>query len=150
MLELSDTPASILRVIWWTQTAPHLVARAIRYALVGIGNGLIFAIISVVAISLLDIPATAGSGLGYLCSVPLSFIGHRGFTFQSHGPWRGEAGRFLAIHLCSLTATVMIVRTVTVSHLPYYLGLLGAVLLVPIVNFLVANFWVFAKSWKGE
>lgn len=140
----------LTRAIAWTQSAPHLSARAIRYALVGVGNGAVFAGTSVLAVSLFNIHPIAASGLGYLCSVPLSFVGHRNFTFRSENAWQGEAGRFLLVHSCCLAASVIIMSTVTAMRMPYSLGLLGAVLLIPLVNFLVSNFWVFTRRWKGK
>jgi len=140
----------LLRAVSWAQSAPHLTARAMRYSLVGFANGLVFAGTAMLAVSLLDISPIVASGFGYICSVPLSFVGHRNFTFRSENAWRDEATRFLLVHSCSLAASVLIMSAVTGMDLPYYVGLLGAVVLIPGVNFLVSNFWVFTKRWKGK
>jgi putative flippase GtrA len=148
--EGSGGAPSLAKVAFWVQSAPHLSARAVRYALVGLGNGVVFSGTAAFAVSILHMSPVVASALGYLCSVPLSFIGHRSFTFRSQNAWQGEAGRFLLVHSCCLAASVLIMSTVTGMGLPYYQGLAGAVLLVPIINFLVSNFWVFAKRLRGE
>jgi len=146
----SEATLPIMKAIAWAQTAPHLTARALRYALVGIGNGAVFAGTSVLAVSQLGMHPTAASALGYLCSVPLSFIGHRSFTFRSANAWKGEAARFVLAHACCLTVSVLIMSAVMEMRLPYFWGLVGAVLLIPLANFLIANFWVFTQRWKVD
>jgi putative flippase GtrA len=134
----------------WLHPAPDLGARAIRYALVGLANGAVFATTGALAVSQFQYSPVAASALGYLFSVPMSFVGHRRFTFQSNNAWKGEAGRFILVHVCSLSAAVLIMQAVTGAQLPYYLGFVGAVLLIPLINFLVSHFWVFATRSKGE
>ena len=134
----------------WLHSASDVSARAIRYALVGLANGAVFAATSALAVTQFEYSPVAASALGYLCSVPMSFVGHRSFTFRSKNAWKGEAGRFVLVHICSLSAAVLIMQVVTGARLPYYLGLVGAVLLIPLINFLVSHFWVFATRSKGE
>jgi putative flippase GtrA len=151
MLSKVDAALPFLsRAALWAQSNPHLSARAFRYSLIGLGTGAVFSSITVIAVSFLGMPPIFASALGYLCSVPLSFFGHRGFTFRSQNTWRSDVSRFFLVHSCSLMASVLIMTATTGMQLPYYLGLLGAVFLIPFVNFLVSNFWVFAIRWKGE
>lgn len=148
--ESSGAAPFLAKAAFWVQSAPHLSARAVRYALVGLGNGVVFSGTTAFAVSFLRMSPVLASALGYLCSVPLSFFGHRSFTFRSQNAWQGEAGRFVLVHSCCLAASVLIMGVITGMGLPYYLGLAGAVMLIPIMNFLVSNFWVFAKRLKGE
>lgn len=151
MLKHSDTEAgAVVKALHWVRNAPLLPAKAMRYALVGVGNGVVFVAVSVVAVSVFDISPTWASGLGYLCAIPVSFVGHRTFTFQSTNAWAGEGIRFVLAHAVCLSVSMLVMSAVTAMQAPYAVGLIGAVLIIPALNFLIANFWVFAKRWKGR
>ena len=142
----SSTPLVRLESLWpWLHKSPHLLAKAIRFALVGLLNGCIFAAVTALLVSGLGVDPIPASVAGYCLSVPLGFLGHRQFSFRSRGHWLAEAGRFVVVQLVNIAATAGSMY-LAVEHLgaAYYWGMVAAVILVPMVNFLLAHLWVFA------
>ena len=89
----SSTPLVRLESLWpWLHKSPHLLAKAIRFALVGLLNGCIFAAVTALLVSGLGVDPIPASVAGYCLSVPLGFLGHRQFSFRSRGHWLAEAG----------------------------------------------------------
>ena len=84
------------------------------------------------------------SGVGYLCSVGISYVGNSLLTFRSrvmHGP---QFVRFLTISLAGLAVNAAIVFVCT--HLlgwPLKLALIPVVIIVPGSTFVLAKFWAF-------
>jgi putative flippase GtrA len=88
-------------------------------------------------------PRTA-SVFAYCFSLPLSFVGHRFHTFNSGGIIWHEVSKFIITHLVSLGIVVASMYIVfTVLSYPYWLGSIIGAILVPLLNFLVFNYWVF-------
>jgi putative flippase GtrA len=120
------------------------LAKLARFAAIGLASGTIYALVTSLLVSGLDWGPIFSSIVGYCVSVPASFIGHRRFSFRSRGLWRVEALRFVATQALNIavTAGAMFAATAWLgSH--YGWGMLAAVILVPIANFLVMNLWVF-------
>jgi putative flippase GtrA len=148
---MRDTPTSAPLVrpenLWpWLHKSPHLLAKAIRFALVGLLNGCIFAAATALLVSGPGVDPVPASVAGYCLSVPLGFLGHRQFSFRSRGHWLVEAGRFVTVQLVNIAATAGSMY-LAVDHLgaAYYWGMVAAIILAPMLNFLLAQFWVFAS-----
>jgi putative flippase GtrA len=135
----------------WLLTSPHVLAKLIRFGVIGVCSGAIYALVMIVLVSGLGAAPVPASIAGYCASVPLNFVGHRRFSFRSNGHWTGEAVRFVlaqAVNIAVIAASTHLV--VNVWHLSYGWGMLGAVIVVPIANFLFMNLWVFAQKAGPE
>lgn len=122
----------------------HLMAKAIRFTFVGVMSGLIYGAITAFCHAVLAIPAVPASLVGYCASVPMSFLGHRQLTFRANGHWTMEACRFVCSQIVNLTVTAGAMHAaVSTFDLPYYWGMAGTVIFVPIANFAFMNLWVF-------
>lgn len=131
-------------------TSGHVAAKALRFGVVGVLNGLVYAAVTsalVVGLGMAPVPASV---LGYCASVPLGFLGHRRFAFRSDGHWSAEAARFAFTQALNITVTALSMQAAT-QWLggAYYWGMAAAVVLVPIANFLVLNLWVFRDQRAG-
>ena len=126
--------------------SPHLLAKALRFAIIGSLNSFIFASVTALLVSMLWVAPVPASIVGYCVSVPISFLGHRQFSFRSRGHWPVEASRFVLVQLVSIAATAGSMY-LAVDHFAaaYYWGMVAAVILVPVLNFALANLWVFGK-----
>ena len=137
--------------IAWLLTSPHVLAKLIRFGVVGLCSGVIYALVMVALVSGLGVAPVPASIAGYCASVPANFIGHRRFSFRSNGHWTGEAVRFLVAQAVNIAVTAGSTHVlVNVWHRPYGWAMAAAVVLVPIANFLFMNLWVFAqKAGRG-
>lgn len=123
-----------------------LVLRASRFALVGVANGLVYAGVTACLVRVLGVAPTPASVAGYCASVPLGFVGHRRFSFRSHGDWVNEATRFVVIQAMNIAITASTMHGVTAwLGISYIWGIVGAVVLVPLANFACLHLWVFRR-----
>jgi putative flippase GtrA len=133
----------------WLLRSGHLLARVIRFGCVGVASGLVYLAATALLVSGLDAAPIAASVAGYCISVPVSFLGHRGFSFRSHGRWTAEALRFAVTQALNIGVTVLAMRGATADfHVSYLWGAAATVVLVPVANFLMMNFWVFARGTR--
>jgi putative flippase GtrA len=121
-----------------------MLARMGRFGLVGVASGLVYAAVTVLLVRVFGAAPLAASVAGYCASVPLGFVGHRRFSFRSHGHWTVEAVRFVTTQAINVTVTAAIMHGVTAwLGVSYVWGMAGAVVLVPIGNFACLSLWVF-------
>ena len=128
----------------------HLLAKAIRFAGIGVLSGTIYAIVTATLVSGFGASPIPASIFGYCVSVPASFIGHRQFSFRSRGRLTLDAVRFIiaqAINI-AVTAGSMYAATHWLGA-SYAWGMAFAVILVPIANFAFMNLWVFRHQKDG-
>lgn len=123
----------------------HVAAKAARFAAVGVVCGLVYALATALAIRA-GMAAPLASAIGYLVSVPLGYVGHRRFTFRSANRVWTEALRFLTVHVTNIVIVMVAMQGLTQAGLHWIAGVIAAVLLVPVVNFLFAHYWVFRPA----
>lgn len=123
-----------------------------RFAVVGILATLIFAACA----SLLSggagtalLPPAIASVSAYLIAGMFSYAGHKYFTFASGGAHRFEAPRFITltgvgIGISALVPAIM----VNGFSLPWFAPIIATCILVPMVNYLVLDRWVFSARRK--
>ena len=75
--------------------------------------------------------------------MPINFFGNRIFSFQFRGRVGPNAIRFIALHAVGMAVTALAMQASThVFDLHYAFGIVGAVVCVPLVNFVLMNIWV--------
>lgn len=124
-------------------TGDHVAARALRFASVGAANSAVYAAVTAGLVQGLGVAPVAASIAGYCVAVPLGFAGHRGISFRSRRRWTREAARFVVAQAVSLAVTACAMGVAVASGASYVWGMVGAVALVPVANFLLMHFWVF-------
>ena len=134
----------------WLLESGHVAARALRFACIGVVSGAIYAAVTTLMVTLLAVTPVLASVAGYCASVPTSFIGHRGFSFRSNGHLTTEAIRFgIAQGLNILVTATAMHSAVATFHASFIWGMVGALTMVPLANFLLMNFWVFRDRHRG-
>lgn len=125
-------------------TGGHLAAKATRFGFIGVLSGTIYAGVTTALVAGLGMDPVWASLIGYCVSVPASFLGHRQVSFRSQGHWTHEAVRFVVTQGVNMAVTAGAMHAaVAWGHLPYWWGMIGAVVLVPVANFVMMNMWVF-------
>ena len=130
-----------------------LSSKLLRFASVGIANGIIYGFSTSMFASGFGIDAKIASVLGYFTAVPFAFFAHRSYTFGSQGAVKLELRRFVITQSTSLLVSVVaMAAAIDYFKLHYVIGIIAAVVLIPIVNFLALNIWVFSspKSFDSD
>ena len=84
---------------------------------------------------------------GYLISMPINFFADRISAFQSRERAWADALRFVALDIFNLVATALAMATsIKALGLHYAFGIVGAIVCVPLTNFIPMNIWVFRHS----
>jgi putative flippase GtrA len=116
-----------------------------RFGLVGIAATALYAALAVVSMRI-GLPTVQASLAAYAAAALFSYLAHKSVTFMSLGRHRTEAPRFLL-----LTATGLAVAYLAPALLTGMFGLPGIVpvlvtcILIPALNLLVLDRWVFAE-----
>ncbi|MER9657419.1 GtrA family protein [Mesorhizobium sp. M0152] len=82
----------------------------------------------------------------YAAAALFSYLAHRSKTFMSSGPHRSEAPRFLVLAAIGLAIACGAPALLTAKlGLPLIFPIVITCLLVPAINFVVLDRWVFAQ-----
>jgi putative flippase GtrA len=140
------------RAHWFSYfSVKHLVRllpiKLLRYATVGVANAIIYGVSTAFYIHTFGIDGKIGSVLGYCTALPFAFIAHRSYTFSSQGAVKIELLRFAITHATSLLVSLIaMAAAIDYFGLHYAFGIIGGVVLVPIVTFLALDLWVFSDQ----
>ena len=121
-----------------------LLAKMARFGAVGAAATVVYALAVVVFVSGLGVDPNAAAVLGYLTALPVSFIGHRRFTFRSKATMTPELMRFTVMHFVNMMVSLGgMAWAVDLLGLDYWVGILVAVVIVPLASYITADLWVF-------
>lgn len=124
-----------------------LAAKAARFGLVGVTNSLLYALFTALSVRELSVGPTASSVLGYVAVLPFAFFAHKMFTFRAIGDARTEMFRFVVVYVSGLAVAVLAMYVSTsVLGLSYIVGIIAAMVLVPLLSLLVLDRWVFTQQ----
>jgi putative flippase GtrA len=115
-----------------------------RFAIVGSFNSGLYAVVTWWLIAYGHVAPGPASLLGYLIAIPVAYFGHRWVTFTSAGAVPVEAVRFVTVHAMGLlVAWEAMDLTANRLGLHFAFGIIAAVVLVPLLSFLVLDHFVF-------
>ena len=118
-----------------------------RFGVVGVLNGLLFTLITALLVEHAGVEPTRAGVIAYGVSALAGFLGHRHISFRSSGNRWKQASRFLVIQLTNVMLTSFaLYSAVWRLHISFYCGVVAALILAPLMNFIVAHFWVFRES----
>lgn len=124
--------------------------RLSRFAAVGALATVIYAVLAFClsgGLGLAILPAAPASLVAYAAAAAFSYAGHKYVTFVSHGAHVFEAPRFLALTALGL-GFAWLLPTILVggAGLPPAVPIIVTCILVPVVNYVVLDRWVFASG----
>lgn len=118
--------------------------RILRFLIVGGGTSLGYVSLVALLVDVIGIRAVVSAAFAYLVMLPVSFLAHKLFTFQSRRRTLPESIRFLAMHVltaCICGAVMWFATAVFASS--HWIGSAITVVVAPAVNFILLEFWVF-------
>lgn len=121
-----------------------LALKFIRFCVVGGLSTVCFSVLTWLGVSQLRMDPTWATVVSYLLLVPPNFLAHRNFTFVSQGHLSKEGLRFVTLHAFNLGLSTLGMKIITdvLGH-DYRWGIAFSAAVVPVVVFIVMNYWVF-------
>ncbi len=127
--------------------AVSLPVSGLRYAAVGALGAAVHIALLVGAVEGLGLHPVAGSVLGFLGALAVSYRFNRHWTFRSDAALAGSLARYTAVSLLGLLLnTGLMVALMGWARWPYLPAQAVAAVLVPICNFLLNRHWSFALA----
>jgi len=117
-----------------------------RFALVGIGATLLYAVLALGFSEWAALPPVQASLAAYALATVFSYLGHKFVTFMSAGAHREEGPRFAVVAAAGFGIAAALPAVLSTGlGLPSYVPVVLTCVLVPLVNLFVLDRWVFAN-----
>lgn len=123
-----------------------------RFGLVGIAATVLYAALAIglVESKWIGFSPVQASLAAYAAAAVFSYFAHKSVTFMSNGSHRSEAARFLLLTATGFAVAYAAPLLTAKLGLPPIIAILLTCLLVPGVNLLMLDRWVFAQRGSGE
>jgi putative flippase GtrA len=123
----------------------------IKFAAVGLLSSGIYAVVVVLSIQYGSIDPRVASIIGYLTALPINFYLQREITFSSDGAIGRQALRFFALHAINMmVATGIMYLSATIMDLPPLVGVATVIMILPLLQFILLDNWVYRKTAPGQ
>lgn len=129
-----------------------LAKRWVRFGIVGGAASVSYFLLGLLFVSVLGLPTLVGNALAYALSFIVSYLGQCLWTFRAADAGAGIAThrtmlpRFAATQAVGLCCNSAIVWLLMQVGVPYAWAMPVAVLLVPIMVYVLCKVWVFNKQ----
>jgi putative flippase GtrA len=121
----------------------ELLHKFIKYSVVGCISVLIYFLSVFVLVELFDKDPIFGSTLSFIIMTFFSFLLNKKYTFSSDFSYN-QLLRFLVVSAIGFTLNFVIMYlVVNVLSLHYSIGELITTLILPLINFILNNYWTF-------
>lgn len=116
--------------------------RWVRFGIVGAISTAIYMALGI-GFEWLHMPVLLGNALAYILSFMFSYLAQRAWTFRSKLPHAQLLPKYAALQAGGLGLNSCIIATLMHFGLPYIIAMGIAVVLVPIVVYILNKVWVF-------
>jgi len=128
--------------------AKELAGKLIRFGAVGGTSTVLFAVLTWLLVDKAGMHPVLATVVAYLLLLAPNFAAHKYFTFGSKGEVASESGKFLVVHGLNIGLSAGGMAVISHAQLDYRWGILFSAIAVPVIVFIVMNFWVFRVSPK--
>jgi len=128
--------------------ARQLAGRLIRFGAVGSISTVLFSVLTWLLVSRSNMHPVLATVVAYLLLLVPNFVAHKYFTFSSKGETARQSGKFLVVHGLNIGLSAGGMAVISKLSLDYRLGILFSAIAVPVIVFIVMNFWVFRIAPK--
>lgn len=140
----ADDTSSVDRILHSVLRGHEL--RLLRFVFFGVLSGLLYAIIVWAGVTKFGALPLVMNVVGYLLVLPLNFFLNRNYTFRGAESLWKQTRRFLVVHILNISATSGVYVIVGLLHAPLSVGVIGALIVVPITQYLALDRWVFRSA----
>ena len=121
-----------------------LLARLVRFGLAGVGVTALHVLVAASLIEMSLLGPAAANGLAFVIAACASFIINARFTFRAR--FTGTAFvRFLMVTGFCGALSAAIAAFAEAQGLDYRIGIAAVVAIIPMLSFLLHNFWSFRR-----
>lgn len=115
------------------------------FLLVGALAALVHYIVAVTLEGGFDVTPAWSNILGFCAAFPVSYVGHRNFTFKDQSkPHHQAFPRFLLVAILGFLANQsLVLLTLHFTMLPFWLVLALVMLLVAVSTYVLSKYWAF-------
>lgn len=147
VLKTDETPVP-LYLAWVGLARSALASPVLRFLIVGGGNTLLYAVLSLLFMWLLPFSKQVSSTLAYLAGIPVAFIAYKTFVFRAGSATsHSEILRFLVTHSVNLVVSYAMVAVLCSGlGLPREVGVLASCAAFAIIGYILMKLWVFRSS----
>ncbi len=115
-----------------------------RFALVGVLATAVHLTVSLLGVSVVDMPIRTANVLGFLVALSVSYFGHYTFSFRSTRGHRGAIARFLILSLISFACNALLVEALMLyPSLSDVWRLTIGIGIMPVASFIISRLWVY-------
>lgn len=125
-----------------------LASPILRFLVVGGGNTLLYAVLSLLFMWILPLSKQVSSTLAYLTAIPVAFLAYKKFVFRAGPEIRhSEILRFLVTHGVNLVVSYVMVAVLCGSFgLPREVGVVASCAAFAIIGYVLMKLWVFRNA----
>jgi len=128
-------------------SAPRLISRITRFVFVGGATSVGYVILVAVLVDGFWLRPDLSAAISYVVMLPVNFLGHKHVTYRSKRPPFREAAAFLGMHAVTAAICAFVMWLVTGPFgAIYWIGSAAIVVIAPLANLLMMEFWVFAAK----
>lgn len=118
-----------------------------RFTLMGFFATLVYYLLGLFFVSLLKLPLLVGNTLAFILSFAVSFLGQARWTFKSNRSIPDTLPKFALAQVFALFLNSFIIDTLCRRlTVPYPLAMIAAIIIVPVITYLICKFWIFRKK----
>lgn len=121
-----------------------LVRRFVRFAVVGVLSTLLHFFVAMAILSALVYPVVCANAIAFFCATIVSFFLNTVWSF-SRRIGRDLFVRYCFVAILGLALSSLVSFSLFVIGVSNYANLICAVLIVPVLNFVLHNFWTYKK-----
>jgi putative flippase GtrA len=121
-----------------------IVKRALRFGTTGVMLTFVHAAIATGLIEGIDLNPVPANITAFVVSTMVSYLVNTYWSF-SQRPGASSFARFGVVALCGLFVTTCISGFAEWLGLPYWIGIMGVVVTVPLLTFPMHTFWTYRK-----
>jgi putative flippase GtrA len=125
-----------------------LASPILRFLIVGGGNTLLYAVMSLFFMWLLPFSKQVSSTLAYLTCIPVAFLAYKIFVFRAGSAVsHSEILRFLVTHGINLVVSYLMVAVLCEGFgLPREVGVVASCAAFAIIGYILMKLWVFRSA----
>lgn len=126
------------------------IRKLVRFGIAGLAATVIYFLLFLAIDAATGMNPTLSSVLAYCLALIFSYFAQSRFVFLVTNDTAAQTGRFIASSALGLTISVVALEVSQTAGWPNWVGSAIVCVSIPVLNFLMMNFWVFCSNSGAE